>query len=67
MTDRQMKTTSFKLPTRHVELLKQVAHVRALRNIEERCTVSDILRELIEAAVPSFETEIETFKRGRKR
>lgn len=63
----QMRTTSFKLPAQHVELLKQVAHVRALKNIEERSTVSDILRELIEAAVPSLEAEIETFKRGKKR
>lgn len=55
--DREMRTTAIILAASDIELLKRVAHVRALLGKSERTSVSDVIRSLIDEARQKLEGE----------
>ncbi|MBB3938080.1 hypothetical protein [Aureimonas phyllosphaerae] len=67
MPPRTGKTSAIVLPPETWDTLKKVALVRALAGTAERGSVSEVIRALIDDAMPSLLAEIETHERGPKK
>lgn len=64
MVARTNRTSAVVLPAEQWETLKRVALIRTLTGKTTKASVSEVLRDLVEAAMPALRQEIASHEKG---